>query len=1147
MRDQLALLRVKRFLPLFITQFLGAFNDNVYKNALVIMITYQLSSELNMGADLVITIAAGLFILPYFLFSAFAGQLADKFEKSRLIRYTKMAEIIVMILGACGFYWHNYMLLMSVLFLLGTQATFFGPMKYSILPDHLDEEELIAGNALLEAGTYFAILLGMMLGGILAMFSFGPFLVSLATIAFAIMGYVASTSIPEAKPASPDLKINFNIVSETINILKFSYDSGRDLFLSILGISWFWLIGATYISQIPTYAKEVLGAESSVVTLFLICFTVGIALGSLLCNLLLKGRINATYVPIAALFMTIFAIDLVFASQHVPVANGQLLTLTQFLSSFSSWRLMFDLTCLAASGGVYSVPLYTMLQYNSEASHRSRAVASNNIMSALFMVAASITTTLLLFLHCSVTQIFLLLAIANFFVSIYVCKLWPIELIRSCLISLLKLLYRVEVKGMENYFNAGKRVVIIANHASLLDGVLLAVFLPDRLTIAIDRVMAEKAFIRHIIKLVNAVKIDPSNPMSAKSLIALAKQNNRVVIFPEGRLTVTGAIMKIYEGPGLIADKADASILPIRIDGAQCSPFSYLRGKVRIRWFPKMTLTILEPRKFALPETIKGRERRKYISSKLYDLMTDMLFITSDIDDTLFASLLSSTKVHGKKHVVLEDIEQKPINYKKIILASFILGKKIARVTKRDEVLGFMLPNSAGSVITFFAMQAYHRVPAVINFSSGEHNVLLACQTANLKKVYTSKRFVMLAKLQYLIDAMQKQGIVIIYLEDVKEKITMLDKLIGMVLSLFAETYYFWKNAIDKHDMSEATAKPAVILFTSGSEGSPKGVALSHQNLQANRYQLMARIDFNPTDKILNALPMFHAFGLNCGTLLPIISGMRVFMYPSPLHYRVVPAIAYSINATLIFATNTFLSGYAKYAHPYDFYSVRYVFAGAERLQEETAQLWMRKFGLRILEGYGTTETSPVLAFNTPMENKFGTVGRLLPAIAHRLQAVEGIADGGRLFVSGPNVMLGYLFAHTPGVIHPVPDGWYDTGDIVSVDAQGYITILGRAKRFAKVAGEMVSLTAIEELLYQLWPTAQHAAFAIPHDRKGEQILLVTSQQDATRHDIIAHFKKQGFSELYLPSDIKVISPKLPMLGSGKVDYQAIKRECEIA
>jgi acyl-[acyl-carrier-protein]-phospholipid O-acyltransferase/long-chain-fatty-acid--[acyl-carrier-protein] ligase len=332
-----------------------------------------------------------------------------------------------------------------------------------------------------------------------------------------------------------------------------------------------------------------------------------------------------------------------------------------------------------------------------------------------------------------------------------------------------------------------------------------------------------------------------------------------------------------------------------------------------------------------------------------------------------------------------------------------------------------------------------------------------------------------------------------------------------------------------------------VVLFTSGSEGQPKGVVLSHENLEANRHQLSARIDFNPTDTVFNALPVFHSFGLTGGLLLPLLSGVRVFLYPNPLHYRVVPELVYDRNATILFGTDTFLAGYAKAAHPYDFYSVRYVFAGAERVRHETRRTWQNRFGLRIFEGYGATETSPVISTNTPMHYRAGTVGRLLPGIRHRLVPIAGITKGARLEVSGPNVMLGYLKPENPGVLEPPPDGWYDTGDIVDIDADGYLTIVGRAKRFAKIAGEMVSLAAVEAQATALWPDNRHAAVALPDARKGEQIILVTDSPRARRDVILAHVQVNGGTELAVPRTVMTVDA-VPVLGSGKTDYPAVAR-----
>ena len=356
----------------------------------------------------------------------------------------------------------------------------------------------------------------------------------------------------------------------------------------------------------------------------------------------------------------------------------------------------------------------------------------------------------------------------------------------------------------------------------------------------------------------------------------------------------------------------------------------------------------------------------------------------------------------------------------------------------------------------FLGLQIYGRVPAMLNFSSGAKGMLSACEVGKIKTVYTSRRFIQLARMQDTIAALARQ-VRIIYLDDLVPTLTLFDKLRGAINARFARAAYVKKSHRAKPD------DPAVVLFTSGSEGMPKGVVLSHRNILANGVQLSTRIDFSAQDIIFNALPMFHSFGLTAGTLLPLFSGMRAFFYPTPLHYRIVPEMVYETNATIMFGTNTFLKGYARFAHPYDFYSIRYVFAGAEKLHDDTRRDWSERFGIRVLEGYGATETSPVLASNTPMQNKAGSVGQFLPGVEYKLIPVPGVEKGQRLVVKGDNVMLGYLLHNKPGVIQ-VPSaelgpGSYDTGDIVQVDEEGFITIQGRAKRFAKIGGEMISLT----------------------------------------------------------------------------------------
>lgn len=1126
------LLGQRRFLPLFVTQFLGALNDNVFKNALVILVTYKAAAAAGMNGQIMATIAAGLFILPFFLFSATAGRFADKFEKSKLIAAIKLCEIAIMGLAVWGFLNNNLPLLFGVVFLMGLHSTFFGPVKYGILPDHLGRDELLAGNGLIEAGTFLAILIGTIAGGIAILAADGPIVISITIMAVAVLGFLVSLFIPRAAPAAPNLPYGLNIVAATREMLSYA-GHRRDLFLSILGISWFWLVGATFLSQFPTYAKDTLGADEHVVTLFLTVFSVGIGIGSILCNRLLKGEVSAKLVPFAALGMTIFMIDLYFASSHSQ-PGGALLTVSDYIARPSSWRVLIDLVLIAACGGLFIVPLYAILQARSEESHRSRVIAANNIVNALFMVAASVATVGLLALHFTVPQVFLVVAVANLGVAIYICKLLPDELVKGALATILKLAYRVEVRGVENYTAAGERAVIVVNHVSFLDAVLIAAFLPGKPIFAINTYIAQRWWVKPFLILVEAFPLDPTNPLALKSLVRRLEQGGKCVIFPEGRITVTGALMKVYEGPGMIAEKARAMLVPIRIDGAQFTPFSRLKGKVRVRWFPKITITVLEPRKLTVPDALVGRARRREIGRRLYDVMTDLIFSTCNYRQTLFQAVLEGSYLHGGARIVVEDVERKPLTYRRLIASSFALGKRLASMTAPRERVGVMLPNSVGAAVTFFALQAYGSVPALLNFSTGPAALKAACKAAEIKMILTSRRFIQMAKLEPLMEQLSTEA-GFVYLEDLRAQMGLGDKIWGLIAGWTAARSYARTSGNAGPD------DPAVVLFTSGSEGTPKGVVLSHANILANRHQLGAVVDFNPTDIVFNALPIFHSFGLTGGLLLPILAGLKTFLYPSPLHYRIVPELVYDTNATIMFGTDTFLAGYARSANGYDFYSVRYVFAGAERVKDETRRAWTDKFGLRLLEGYGATETAPAIATNTPMQFKRGTVGRFLPGIERKLEPVPGIERGGRLSVHGPNVMLGYLRAEHPGKLEKPEGGWYDTGDIVDVDDEGFITILGRAKRFAKIAGEMVPLGRVEDIAALAWPGKTHAVVAVPDARKGEALILVTDYETPDRQSLLATAQKEGVPELFVPRVIVTV-PKVPLLGTGKTDYPGVRK-----
>ena len=1118
-----SLMTTRRFAPLFWCQFFSAFSDNFLKTALVFLILFQIGGA---NSEALITLAGATLIFPFFLLSGLGGELADRYDKALVAQRLKLAEIGVAALAVAGFAVHSIAVLFVAVGLYGTIASLFGPIKYGILPDHLRRTELPSGNALVEGGTFLAILIGTIVAGLAAKNGGDPIHFAWLMMVSAVACWVASRFIPPTGEGAPHLPINGNIFGSTGALIKYVRGEPR-LWWGALVTSWFWLVGALVMSLLPPLVTFHVGGSETVVTVFLAIFSVAVAVGSALAAWLAHGRIILLPTLVGAVLLGVFALDLGWtASAMAPAAHP--LGVAEFFAVAHSIHLAIDLAGLALAGGLFIVPTFTAVQAWAGADHRARVVAAVNVLNAAFMVVGALVLAVLQKLGLGISLLFALIGVANLIVAVVIARTMPASWLNDFLSIVFRAFFRLEVKGLENVAKAGDNAIIAMNHVSFLDAPIAMSLLPKRPVFAVDVAISKQWWIQPFLPFVRTMALDPLKPMALRSIINAVRDGNMLVIFPEGRITVTGSLMKIYDGAAMIADKSDAMVVPVRIDGPEKTIFSRLKDtQVNRRLFPKITVTILEPVRMNVNPQLKGRKRRLAAGAALYDVMSNLMFRTARTDRTVSEAVIEAAKTHGGKWLAIEDPTSGRLTYKRLLQATRILGAKLMPFAPEGRAIGVMLPTSNGAAVTVLALMSGGRVPAMINFTSGAANVLGACRAAQVDTILTAHAFVEKARLEKLIAAIEND-VRIVYLEDIRKTVSFGDKLRGALRAK--------KPLVER--------KPddwAVILFTSGTEGTPKGVVLSHRNILSNVAQAEARIDFGREDRLFMALPAFHSFGFMGGIVLPLISGVPTYLYPSPLHYRTVPELIYGICATYMFGTDTFLAGYARMANPYDFRSLRYIVAGAEPIKETTRRTYLEKFGLRILEGYGVTETSPVLALNTPMFNKFGTVGRLLPGMQARLEKVEGVDDGGRLLVTGPNVMLGYLRADKPGVLEPPHEGWYDTGDIVAIDEQGYIAIKGRAKRFAKIGGEMISLAAVEMLAAELWPSYNSAVVAVADARKGERLVLVTDKHSATRADFQAFARGKHASELMFPSEVIVLD-KLPLLGSGKPDLVALQK-----
>lgn len=1009
----LGILTKRRFLPLFIAQFFETFNDNLLKTALVVLITYDLSHSAHHAISLV-AMTSVVIMLPY-IFSPIAGQLADKYEKSNLVWIIKIIEFAAMFFASIGFIYNSVAILMLALFIMGAHSAFFSPVKYALLPQQLHPKELVAANAWFESGLFVAILLGTLFGGLLIKYPSGQYLVSYLGMGTATIGLMASFFVPRAAAMDPNLRINPNIFVETFLSIR-KAKRNDDIWIAVLGVSWFWFIGVSLLNLLPGFTKHVLHAESTVFTLLLAILSIGITAGAIAVQWLLKGETSFRYIPFGIFGVSIFAMML---GVSYPTTHhfGELLTLQAFVHQSHNWLALVAVFFMAFFASMFAVPLHAVMQVAADDTHRSRIIAASNSVSAFFTVFASVLIEVLNSMRVSISTMWILLGICNALVFLSMVRVLAESFLKTFIKWALKSLYRVEIRGLENYYKIKDKAVIISNHVSYLDGMLLCAFLPDKISFAINTYVADTWYISPFIEAANGIRLDSTNPMSIKTLIKELCIRKKCIIFPEGRITSTGRLMKVYEGPALVADKCDAEILPIRLDGVQFSFFASLKDVFKRKMFPKITITIMPPKKLECDPEITGSKRREYLGMYLYDMMQEMMFDSSNYQDNLIQSLLDSAKKYGRHTCILEDSSMGSATYSNLIKRIYAFANALPDPEKHEEPALLCSEPTIDFVVALFALQLKGYLPIMLNDLRDDALLRATQQKTKATLTIMSQDFI-------------RQHAEL--LEDFESNHMLLDDSYYSALPSYPKARLYLQKNLAAIKVSD----PAWALFSKKADGEVHGVIVTHENIQATRFQLLICLDLNPNDTVFNAYHNYHIFSLVAGMIMPMLSNIKVHLHPAYIQTHRVPKLIGNSAPTLLMADPEDLFRFGEEAYPYELISLRYVFADGESMSEELKHLWLHKFGLRILSGLLSQDISPIYAMNTAMQHKPNTLGRMLPKIKYKIES-DDASQGGRLYVAGPNVMRDW-----DSDADLESREWYDTGKYVTVDEHGFMQIV---------------------------------------------------------------------------------------------------------
>lgn len=1119
--------KTRGFKALLATQFLGAFNDNAFK--LVIAFVAVDTFVTKSGGSIYLALAGVLFSLPYFLFSTYAGYLADHFSKQKIIVWMKVVEVLVMVLGLVALLSGNMWFILSVLFLMGAQSAFFSPSKYGILPEILTRDEISEGNGLIQLWTFAAIILGQACGGILTQISHQQiFYTAYVFIAIAIMGTLTSFFVTKVQPSGACRHFEWNFLRELFKNVRWIRQD-RGIFLSILGLMYFGFLGGLFHLNILLYARKVMGIEHFPLSLLLIVLALGIAGGSMLAGRMSNKKIELGFVPLGAIGLSVFSILLGFVYH-------------------SYLKVAFCLFLLGISAGFYIIPLNAFVQQFSPHDRKGQVLATTNILTCLTGIFASVMIYFFKdVVQLNSAQVFVVLGIITSIGALYVCRLLPDALLRLVIFALTHSIYKMKVIDRERIPDEGG-ALLVSNHVALVDALLILCSTHRPIRFLVNRKIYNSRFWGPLARIIGTIPITKTDkPKEIVESLRQAKEaimnGELVCIFAEGELTRTGNMLKFNKGMEYIMKQVDRPIIPVHIDRIWGSIFSYEGDK----YYYKIPKFIPYPITISFGESLSSSASAFEVRQAVMDLGANAFEYRLADKMTLSETFYKAVRRHPLRKCIA-DSSGKNLNYAMTLVSAVALANQLKKKLGEQKNIGILVPPSVAGVLVNIAVSFLNKVPVNLNYTTSKETLAAIMEQCEARYVITSQSFLEKAKIE-------APGELII-VEDIVKEIRRADRIKAFIES-FIVPIFMANRIIFKKSQQRSLQDLATIMFTSGSTGVPKGVMLTHFNIISNLEGLYQVFHMKDNEVFMGVLPFFHSFGFTATLWLPLLSGSFAVYHHNPLDAKMIGKLVDKHKATILKATPTFLNAYTRRCEVEQFKSLRVVVVGAEKLKEQVARAFIDKFHIEPMEGYGCTELSPIVSLNLPdytgpegrqKAHKFGSIGQPLPGIAIRIvdqNTFEPVREGGSglLLIKGPNVMKGYLNRDdlTKQVIK---DGWYITGDIAMVDEDGFIAITDRLSRFSKIAGEMVPHIKVEEAIHQMLntPDQKCVVTSVSDEKKGEK-LVVICLPDVDVSSLTAGLKQSGLPNLWIPGeDCFHKVDAIPLLGSGKIDLGKIKQ-----